>query len=143
MQACRIASIMPNFAADKGPGNKAGNGFTRDFQSKLQAWVRAKASKEIEIEKQAIPGAKYAFDYYIRREKTVIEVALTVHKANTEFEKDVLKCLLAQKEGLKIRQLVFIGKKGAKKRLGEGGPKAIRDYAKGIAGINILVEEIG
>ncbi len=142
-QARRLAAGMPNFAADKGPGKNAGNGFTRGFQLQLQGWVKAKFPHQIEIERQAIGGARYAFDYYIAREQAVVEVALSIHKSNTEFEKDVLKCLLAKQNGLKIRRLVFVGKPGAKRRLSEGGPLAIASYAKNAAGIIIQVEEIG
>jgi len=142
--AQRLAADFPNFLVNKGPGKAGGDGFTQAYQQKLHAWVQANAAAAIEIEKKFRPDLNYAFDYYIPAEQTVVEIALSIQNPNSEFEKDILKCLLAHKAGLRIQNLVFIGKRGmAAKKLSAAGPMAIRNYVKGVAGITVWVEEVG
>ena len=46
-------------------------------------------------------------------EGTAVEFAFGLHNPNSEFERDILKCILAIEDGCKIRKLILIGKPGA------------------------------
>jgi hypothetical protein len=54
--------------------------------------------------------------------------------ANSEYEKDIFKCLLAQEKGAAIHKLVFLAKPGA--------AKAIAQFVLSHFGLQITVEEL-
>lgn len=58
-------------------------------------------------------------------EGTAVEFAFGLHNPNSEFEGDILKCILAIEDGCKVRKLILIGKPGAIARLCAPAPKAI------------------
>ncbi len=60
----------------------------------------------------------------------------------SEFEKDIFKAILANDGGLPVEQLLLIGKRGAAKRLGAEGPKAIIEWAKKQCGITVEVRDL-
>jgi hypothetical protein len=121
-----------------GKGNKRSNDFTR----RLRWLAETRLQSAIQAEHPTISGANYRFDYFIPSEKTVIEIALSLHNANTEFEKDIMKVLLAKYHGLDIRRLVFLGKTGSESRMQEAGPAALKAYAKSKYKLIIDVIEI-
>ena len=138
-----IAKSTPDFLKPLGPGKNGGDGRTQKFLENLNVATEKEFSKRCEQQVPVITSADFTFDYYIPEEKTVIEVALTLHNALSEFEKDIFKCILSNEAGRIIKKLVFIGKKGANKRLSRPGSKAICNFAQNRFGIEIVVKEIG
>jgi hypothetical protein len=93
-------------------------------------------------EKHCMSGTNLRFDFYLKEEETVIEVALSLHNPNTEYEKDLLKCILAKKEGLPIRKLLFICKPGGMKANLAPGKKCLADLVERDFGISVEVWDL-
>ena len=97
-----VASENPDFQAVLGPG--AGDHATKDFMAKL----RGRALKQFgadHSEKKICGETLQAVDFYFSSEATVVEVALGLSNPASEFEKDILKAIMAQESGHDIRRL--------------------------------------
>ncbi len=138
--ARQLALSRPRFLDIKGAGH--GDRDTSEFMRELR--------REIEAQ---LPGAKaeqricgknsFAVDFFLPEQAAVVEVALSLRNSSTEFERDILKVLLAQDQGCNIKRLVFISKPGALKRLGEPAPAAIIEWAKRRHDLVVEIHEIG
>ena len=71
-----------------------------------------------------------------------MEVALGLRNPNSEFEHDVLKAVLAQEAGYRVRKLILLAKPGAMKRHGQPGSSAIVGWVKRNHGINVEFREL-
>src|SRR5262249_45906133 len=67
-------------------------------------------------------GSGFAVDFYFPEEATVAELAFGLHNPNTEYERDIFKCLLAIDCGYAIRRLLFISKPGARPTIAARSP---------------------
>lgn len=134
-----IAKRTPRFFEMRGAGD--GNRATAQFMSRLREVAQAVFGHNYS-EVKVCGVAKLAFDFYFRDERTVVEVALGVRNPNSEYEHDILKCLLALDEGRPINRLLFIAKPGALVRQNSPGQKAISDYVKRHFGMEIEILEL-
>lgn len=140
--AQQIATHIPGFHKRRGPGKKAGNRVTDRFLAALDDRVRRRWKTECRIQEPVVDGLAYRFDYFIPSEKTVVEIALSLRNAVTEFEKDIFKAILARAAHKPVRRLLLIGKQGAVKRQGAPGPTAIKKWVKQQCGIEVQVKEL-
>ncbi len=134
-----LAKHTPGFFEIKGAGE--GDRATALFVSQLRATAEEHFGQD-HSEAMACSGAKFAFDFYFRDEATVVEIALGLRNPNSEFERDIFKCLLAQEEGCAIKHLMFIAKPGALARQSSPGQKAIADYVRRRFGLEIEILEL-
>jgi len=135
-----LASRRPDFLDTKGPGlgDHATNAFMRD--------LRARALKRLGADhaEQKICGPNgFCVDYYFRKEATIVEVALGLPKKTTEFERDVLKAVMAKEHGSPVRKLVFISKPGAIMKCAQPGRTAIIDWLRQNHSIRVEIHELG
>lgn len=91
------------FNVKKGPGR--GDRATARYMAKLNKAAKRRMGKGVRIEKPVMKGTRLTFDFFLPRERTAVEVSL--HRYVSEFEKDLLKALLAKHGGTPIRKLVF------------------------------------
>lgn len=134
-----IADETPNFFVAMGEG--AGNLRSNAFMSELQD--RAKSTFGHNYSEAKLCGDnKLAVDFYFPEEETVVEVAGMLSAPNSEYEKDIFKCLLAQEKGATIHRLVFIAKPGAAKVQNQPGRLAIAQFVLNHFNIQIIVEEL-
>lgn len=134
-----IAVGTPRFFAVKGAGD--GDRATNLFMSQLQKSAKGIFGRDYS-EKQVCPGTKLAFDFYFPDEESAVEVALGLRNPNSEFERDIFKCLLAIEAGLRIKHLLFISKPGALSRQNSPASKAIIGYVLRLQGIEIEILEL-
>jgi len=129
----------PDFFETKGPGpgDRATNAFMADLRARaIKAFGRDYSEK-------AICGAnELAVDFYLPQEGTVVEVALGLSKPKTEFEKDVLKAVMAKEEGNAVSRLFFISKPGAKKKCAQPGRAAVIAWLERHHGIKVEIHEL-
>jgi hypothetical protein len=85
---------------------------------------------------------KLAVDFYFPEEETVVEIAGMLSGSNSEYEKDIFKCLLAQERGAAIHKLVFVAKPGATKVQNQPGRTAIARFVFNRFDLQITVEEL-
>ncbi len=134
-----IAEATPNFfvAIGQGAGNLRSNAFMNELQSRAKTTFGRNYS-----EAKLCGDNKLAVDFYFPEEETVVEVAGMLSAANSEYEKDIFKCLLAQEKGATIHKLVFLAKPGAAKVQNQPGRSAIAQFVLSHFGLQITVEEL-
>ena len=120
-----VANERPIFFDIKGQG--AGNLDTNGFIVEVRQRAQQKFGNDYS-EKPICGTNGSKVDFYFEDEATVVEIALGLGSPNSEYEKDILKALLAQ-ENYPVQRLVLIGKPGAYKQCSQPGRKAIRDWA--------------
>ena len=137
--AQRIADGTADFRVKKGPGS--GNRATNQFMKTLRKAAREEFGGD--FAEQNISGDNgLAVDYYFPDESTIIEIALGLEKSNSEFEKDILKAVIAKQNGSHVDRLVFVVKPGGKRKCKQPGRMAMISWAKEIHGITIDVQEL-
>lgn len=137
--ANRISLETENFQMVRGAG--AGNHATNSFMNTL----RSEMIKVFEIdysEKRISGKNSFAVDFFIPEEKSIVEVALGLPNTASEFEKDILKAIMAKELKVDVQKLVFISRPGAIKKCSQPGRKAIQEWAKNIHGLEIEIIEL-
>ena len=87
-----IAEQTSDFFQRKGPGvgDHATGAFVRALSQLAKEVFGADHS-----EKVVCKGAGFRFDFFFPDEGTAVEFAFGLHNPNSEFERDILKCILA------------------------------------------------
>jgi hypothetical protein len=120
-----------------GAGDHATNAFMRDLRARARREFRA------DYAEQRICGKNgFTVDYYFPSEATIVEVALGLSKPTTEFERDVLKAVMAKDTGHPVRRLFFISKPGAGKKCAQPGRTAIINWARDNYAIDVIVRDL-
>lgn len=124
--AREIASTNPDFHAVLGPGvgDRATQAFMRQLRERAADIFRRDYS-----ERKICGETSFAVDFYFPDEGTIVEVALGLPNPGSEFEKDILKAIMAQESGNNVRCLFFISRPGAAKKCGQPGRKAVKEWA--------------
>ncbi len=133
-----IADGYPDFFTVKGPGlgNRDTNAFLKEVRN------RANNAFGQDFSEQQICGdSDHAVDFYFEDEATIVEIALGLKNPNSEFEKDILKALLAQ-ELYPVKRLALIGKPGARNACERPGRTAFQRWASQHHGLAIDVYDI-
>jgi hypothetical protein len=134
-----LAAKRPDFQSVRGPG--AGDHATRYFM--LDMRQRAHRAFGEDCGEQKLCGeTSFAVDFYFRDEETIVEIALGLPNPASEFEKDILKAIMAQELGFPVKRLVFISRPGAIKKCSQPGRTAIRAWAKKNHDLEIEVLEL-
>jgi hypothetical protein len=134
----QLADEHPEFFDTKGPGK--GDHATNRFMAEIRQ--RAENTFGQDFSEQKMCGdTGHKVDFYFPDEATIVEIALSLRNPTTEFEKDILKALLAQ-EVHPVERLVLIGKPGAVRNCTRPGRQAFIDWARRTHSLNIEVHDI-
>jgi hypothetical protein len=134
-----VVAQRPDFFDVKGPG--AGDRATNAFMLELRSEA-LKAFGTDYAEKTICGTNGFCVDYYFPSEATVVEVALGLPKPKTEFERDILKAIMAKEAGHAVERLFFISKPGARKKCAQPGRAAIIDWLMRHHGIAVEIHEL-
>ena len=134
----RLADERPLFFERKGQGS--GNRDTNDFVAELRKRATAKFGEDYS-EQKICGDSNHAVDYYFEDEATIVEVALSLWTPNSEFEKDILKALMAQAH-YPVNRLILIGKQGSCAKCAMPGRVSIINWAKQMHDLKIDVYDI-
>lgn len=85
----------------------------------------------------------FAVDFYFPDEAAIVEVALGLPNSQSEFEKDVLKAIIAQESGREVRRLFFISRAGARKKCSQPGRAAVMKWALENRELHVEVHDLG
>jgi len=135
-----IAAGNPEFQAVLGPG--IGDHATGNFMRQLRAQATNAFGGDYS-ECKLCGKTGFKFDFYFPDEGTIVEVALGLPNSSTEFEKDILKAIMARELGHNVRRLFFISRPGAVKKCAQPGRTAIKEWARAKHGLGIEVQELG
>lgn len=134
-----LAAENPEFQTVLGPGD--GDKATGEFMRRLRERASVHFGSDYS-EKQICGQTSLAVDFYFPEEQTIVEVALGLPNPATEFEKDVLKAIMAQETGQAVTRLVFISRAGAAKKCSQPGRSAMKAWAKCKHGLAIEVHDL-
>jgi len=137
--ARHLASEDPQFQRVRGPndGDRATARYLRELQR------RAQSVFGVDYSERKICGATgYAVDFYLERERTVVEVALGLPNPASEFEKDILKAIVAKKH-VPVDRLVFISRAGGETKCRQPGRTALIQWARENHQLEIEVFDLG
>lgn len=134
-----IADETHNFFVAIGEG--AGNLRSNAFMNELQRRAKSIFGRDYSVAKLCGDN-KLALDFYFPDEETAVEIAGMLSAPNSEYEKDIFKCLLAQEKGATIQKLAFIAKPGAAKVQNQPGRLAIARFVLKHFDIQIIVDEL-
>ncbi|WP_298440373.1 hypothetical protein [uncultured Ferrimonas sp.] len=131
-----LAANTHGFLDSKGPGigNHATNQFVTLLAHKAQMHFGADFS-----EQKICGDTSLAVDYYFPDEGVIVEVALGLSRPNSEFEKDILKALIAKDLGYRVEKLVFFAKPGGVKKCQQPGRSAVKQWLHQQSGIVVEV----
>lgn len=134
-----VADESPTFFEVKGPG--AGDLNTNRFIAKIKERARTAFNEDFS-ERRICGNNRFAVDYYFQDEETIVEIALGLKNPGSEFEKDILKALMAQENKYLVHRLVLIGKPGAKKKCTQPGRRDFIAWALAHHQLSIEVHDI-
>ena len=134
-----IADERPVFFEIKGPS--IGDHDTAAFMVELR--TRAEAEFGADYSERKVCGANnLCVDFYFPDEETIVEVALGLRNPTSEYERDILKALMAKETGHPVSRLLFVSKPGALKRLKQPGAAAIAAWAERLHGVRVEAREL-
>jgi hypothetical protein len=138
--AQHLATETELFFEIKGPG--AGDRATHIFMKGLRVRATEAFGRDYAEQKLCAEGTNFAVDFFFPEERTIVEVAFSLRNSMSEFEKDILKAVMAQEEGHSVERLVFISKPGASSRHASPGSRAIITWAAKKHGIRVEIHEL-
>jgi hypothetical protein len=144
--ASRLLGLARNLAATDAEfhvalGAGAGDHRTNKFMRVLRKLAAVEFGEDFS-ERKICGDTAQAVDFYFPSEATIVEVALGLPNPQTEFEKDVLKAIMAQETGNPVRRLVFISRPGAAKKCAQPGRAGVIRWAAAKHGLTIEVLEL-
>lgn len=137
--AREIADRAPDFHAVRGPG--VGDRATNAYMATLREAAHAAFGSDLS-EFRILGDTALAADFYFADEGVIVEVALGLPNPGSEFEKDIIKALMAKETGHDVRTLVFISRPGAKKKCSQPGRRAMMRWSDEHHGIAIEIHEL-
>lgn len=137
--ARKIASARPDFQSVLGPG--VGDHATHAFMRQLREHAVSAFGADYS-ERKVCGETSLAVDFYFPDEETIVEVALGLPNPSTEFEKDILKAIMAQESGFNVHRLFFISRPGAVKKCSQPGRTKVKEWARAKHGLLIEVHEL-
>jgi hypothetical protein len=144
--ATRLLGLARNLAnTDAGfhiaLGAGAGDHRTNSFMRELRKLAAVEFGEDFS-ERKICGDTAQAVDFYFPSEATIVEVALGLPNPQTEFEKDVLKAIMAQETGNPVRRLVLISRPGAAKKCAQPGRAGVIRWAAAKHGLTVTVLEL-
>lgn len=142
--AQEIANEQDDFFLRKGPGK--GDISTAVFIHALHDRIGIREGEQptngIHPEATLVEnGSGARVDFWIPEEQTIIEIALGLRNPLSEFERDVLKALIARDAGIPVSTLVLLGKPLARKRISGAWFQQVIEWA-GKRGVRVCVLEL-
>ena len=137
--AREIARANRNFQAVLGPGE--GDKATNAFMTQLRKRAMEAFGKDYS-EQKVCGDTSLTVDFYFSDEATIVEVALGLPNPASEFEKDILKGLMAQESGHNVRRLFFITRAGGEKKCTQLGRNSMKEWASTNHQLLIEVHEL-
>jgi len=134
-----LARERPNLFRKKGPG--LGDRDTGDFMATLRQRALVEFSEDFS-EKEICGDTALSVDFYFPDEGVVVEIALSLRNPKSEFERDLLKVVIAKELGASIHRLVLIAKPGGERRCTEPSARLFADWLLRQYNIEIVAHDL-
>jgi hypothetical protein len=119
----------------------AGDHRTNAFMKSLRALALVTFGADYS-EKKLCGKTSLAVDFYFPEERAIVEVALGLPNSSTEFEKDVLKAIMAGETGEAVERLMLLSRAGGVKKCSQPGRTSIIDWAKRTHNLTVEVFDL-
>jgi hypothetical protein len=134
-----LANERAGFFEIAGPGR--GDNRTNEFMVELNA--RARRELGDDFGEKVISGAtNLRVDFYIPDEETILEVALSLRNPSSEFERDLLKAILAKDSGKGVKKLILLCKPGGEARHAQRSSVAFMEWLRRTQQIEVSVRDL-
>jgi hypothetical protein len=142
-QLLRLAEALARedegFLQIAGPG--AGDRRTNFYIKELR--VRASRAFEHDYSEARICGnTGLRVDYYFPDEHTIVEIAFSLRNSASEFERDILKAVVAKESGCSVNRLIFLCKPGGEERHQAPASLAFIQWLRDKHGIAVGIHDI-
>ena len=137
--ARELAASNPAFQQVLGPG--AGDKATALYLRQLHTQLNDAFGGACH-ERKICGDTDLAVDFYFEHEETIVEIALGLPNPQSEFEKDILKAVIAKESGYPVRRLMFICRAGGEKKCSQPGRQAVIQWAKENHGLTVEVHDL-
>jgi len=137
--AREVARGIEGFQVAKGPGE--GDIATNAFMKELRSRALTAFGQDFS-EKKICGSNAFAVDFYFPDEMTIVEIALGLPNPQCEFEKDILKAIMAQELSYPVTRLLFIGRPGSARKCQQPGRTAVKEWARKKHGLEIVVHDL-
>lgn len=137
--ANEVAAEIHGFFLINGPGK--GNKLTNSYIHEVGRRARELFGEDFS-EKKLCGENSLKVDFYFPDEATIVEIALGLSKPNTEYEKDILKAIMAKNLGNKVNRLLFFCKPGGEKKCRQPGRSAVKHWLNNNVGIELEVRDL-
>ena len=134
-----IADERANFFEKKGAGK--GDRDTNSFMAELRSRAKHTFGGDFS-EKQICGDNNLCVDFFIPDENSIIEIALSLRNPNSEFERDILKAIMAKEQGAHVRNLFLLSKPGAIKRHQQPSSIAMKNWVFKNHDIKVEIREL-
>jgi hypothetical protein len=134
-----VANRFPEFHRSKGASlsSKVRAAFLQRLEKEVQKELR-----DVLVEEPISTSKHTTFNFYLPETATAIEIALPLWESDSEFERDLFKCLLAGEEGKPVDRLVFIGCQGTRETTTLPCRQAILQYVEERYGLAVSMMEL-
>ncbi|MFZ2493216.1 MAG: hypothetical protein WA208_17185 [Thermoanaerobaculia bacterium] len=135
----QLATERPTLFEVKGPS--VGDKDTAAFMQELRRRAADVFGQDF-AERKICGENGLCVDYYFPDDATIVEIAMGLRNPNSEFERDILKAVMAQDAGHAVQRLVFIAKPGAAKKCAQPSSRAIIEWAARAHALTIEIYEL-
>jgi hypothetical protein len=123
--------------AGPGAGDHRTNAYVAELRSRATAYFGHDFS-----EARICGDTGLRVDYFLPDEHTIVEIAFSLRNSASEFERDILKAVVAQESGCDVRRLVFLCKPGGEARHQAPASRAFMNLVHARHGIVIEIHDI-
>jgi hypothetical protein len=109
--------------------------------AQLNQWVAAEFGRDYVEPK--LCGTRQSVDFFVPPEQVVLEVELSLSRSHNNFERDILKVLLAKDRGVDVSTLLLLGDHGSVARHAEPASRAVIAWVRKHYGLRVLVHDLG
>jgi hypothetical protein len=135
----KLAHEDATFFQIAGPG--AGDRRTNAYVAELRSRATAHFGRDFS-EARICGDTGLRVDYFLPDEHTIVEIAFSLRNSASEFERDILKAVVAQESGCDVRRLVFLCKPGGEARHQAPASRAFMDWVNARHGIAVEIHDI-
>ncbi len=133
-----VANETPGFFDIQGPG--PGDRLVNHYIMQLNERV-GEALAHVTAQAAVCGECGLTVDFYSPNDGLIVEVALGLKYPNSEFEKDILKAILAREYDKRIVTLMLIGRPGGEKACAAPGRHSMIAWA-GRNGLDVIVRDL-
>ena len=135
----QLANEILGFFEVAGPGK--GDTRTQAFMKELDVRAEKELGQNF-AEREICAQTGLRPDFYFPEEGSIVEVALSLRNPNSEFERDLLKAIIAKEAGNRVQRLLLLCKPGGEARHRQPSSVAFIDWLLRVYRIEVVIRDL-